>query len=1688
MRYSFSKKSSNFLFTLKIIPHIVSKSSFFIAMLFVIFSQTTIAQPYNNSWINHSQSYYKFKIANTGIYRIDSNTLANAGIPISAIDARNIQIFARGLEIPLHIEGESDGVFNSTDYIEFYAQKNDGWFEEDFYGGSSNHPNPYYSLINDTICYFLTWNNITSNNRYSLETDINFGAYTPIPSFNKEVVSSFSTNYFAGETVAVGGSSLSKFGYNSTEGWFDLVYNVGQTRTKNISSKNSLIGGTGATLEAVVLGESNYASITTGDHHLEVSLAGNVFDLIYDGYQKIDVQLTFPTSDLGSTTTPVNFKSINDLGTPVDRQAIAFLKLTYPHTLDLEGLSVFDKIFVSDNMSGTKSYLNISNFTGTGNVVFYDLTNNKRISVVSSGSNHQVLVPNNGNEKECYITYDSEINNITSLTAVNGNGTFTNFLTSSVDSAFIIITHPSLITEANAYSSYRTTTGHNPFVVNIEELYDQFAFGIEKHPYSIRNFIDFIADNWSVKPHNLFLLGKAIKAIDSRQNNTFFHNNLVPSFGVPASDHMLTAGLNGTINEPVIPTGRLAATNGTEVNWYLNKIIQYENPAPSSGAGETDWMKRILHFAGGTILSEAALFSSYLANYEAIIEDTLFGGNVHPFSKTTSNPIQISLTDSIKNFIGDGVALMTFFGHGSATGGFDQNIDNPTSWPNQNGKYPFLLGNACLTGDIHLTTNNSVSETYVIIEDKGVIGFLASVDLGLTSYLNTYSTEFYHNLSHKNYNKSVGSQIVNTIKNIQGTGNSYFTNSTCLGMSLHGDPAVIINAFEKPDFMINSSSINISPAIVTSELDSFDINITIKNLGNAVNDTIIMKLTRVYPEIQYGDTAYVKVFKSPNYEETYTFTLPVDPLRGLGNNNFNVSVDVINQVSEIWETNNDLSFSVNIQSGNLTPIYPFEYAIVPSQGVTLKASTANPFEPAKNYIFQLDTTDLFNNPIESTIINQAGGIYTWSPTTLQNMPDSMVYFWRISKDSVDATGYRWKERSFQYIPGKEGWEQDHFFQFKNDGFQFLDYNRTSRSFDFINGSAQLKVLVQGALTSTETSNNKVLLDADAIANDGWTYNTAIHTVVLDSLSLEPWDANQINMGQANVPGTGIPNNFIFRNGSPAQMDALAYMLIDSVPDNNYIVVWSWYPLSFSNYNAFTPSLANAFQSLGSTLLPSIQDSLPFCFFVKKGNLATVLEAVGDSIDHKNLSISTTLTTNANYANIFSEILGPASSWDSLSWRTSALELNTTKDSSILNVYGVDMSGNETLIIPNLPTDSADILITNQINAAAYPYLKLNSYLADDSLFTAPQLNRWHVTYSEAPEAALAPKINFSFSADTVNEGENIKLTIAIKNVSIHDMDSLLISFSVIDQYNGVHFLPYARQQPLLADSIFIATIEFSSYGYPGLNSLSIDVNPNNDQLEQYHFNNVAQIPFFVLSDKINPILDVTFDGIHILDGDIVSPTSEIVIELTDENRYLALDDTSDYAVYITYPNGTEKRKYFYMNGQQVMHFIPGSLPKNKSKIIYKDNFTTDGIYKLRVQANDKTKNNSGNSDYVINFEVINHSSITNIVNYPNPFTTATKFVFTLTGSQIPDVFKIQIITITGKVIREINKEEIGNINIGRNISEFTWNGTDTYGDRLANGLYLYRVITKIDGENIDHRSSNADQFFKENFGKMYLFR
>lgn len=1685
----------------------MNKTLLIIFLLCIGCGNAVQAQNYGNEWINYSQPYYKIKVTQDGIYRISYSALASSGIPLSTFDPRQIQIFANGVEQYIYVHGENDGFFNSGDYIEFYGKRNRGDFDAGVYDNTADIPNPDYSLFNDTTVYFLTWNSSITNRRVSIETDRNFSGYTSESYVWFNSRTNYTAKYFNGKTDLNG---ITDPRYTDSEGWFDSGFDVNSATSysRSIPTPSVYTSGPAADIDLLLVGASDYANTNPNpDHHVVMNFAGLNVDTLFEGYVPIRVLKSRPASSLTTGATVFSFTLPNDLGSAVDFSTLSYINIRYPRQLNLNSSGSI--LFESNDGAGAKTYFAFTGLTAptTDTVVVHDLTNHRRILTSRAGTNVNFLVPNSGNTKQIYIVSESNVLSVASLQPVNSSGTsgyFINYGDAAYSGTdYLIVTHRSLLSKANEYGAYRSTTGYTPLVADADLLYDEFAYGINKHPLGITNFTRFARTYFADTIHGLFLIGKGYRAGDTqynyRRNTTYNSLTLVPSFGNPPSDNLFTSELEDNNYAPAIPTGRLAARNSTAVGWYLEKMQDFETeqnqPYNPADPFANQWMKRVLHFAGGSEYSQMLTLLNYLNHYRDTLQAPYFGADVKTFSKSSTAPIQQNQSDSLKDLINEGVAILNFFGHAAGIG-FDISIDNPQDYSNYK-RYPFLIANSCFAGDLYQPTNSSAEE-FVLIENKGTIGYLGSITKSLMTSLDSYSSELIRRISKQDYNKPIGYIMMETVKTLQSYTTSSYIRDVCLEMTLHGDPVLRIGGQPQPDLMLTTGSIYFNPSNVTSDLDSFTVNVIAHNVGMAVSDSVILELTRIFPD--NTTEVFSKMIRCPAFSDTIPFTLPVSPLNGVGLNSFSAMVDAFDALSEANETNNSTNTTLFIISNDVNPVYPYEFEVLPDTFVTLVASTGYAMAATGTYIFQIDTTDSFDSPflVQSNPISQSGGIIEWAlPFSMLSMPDSTVYFWRVSSTSNN----NWRESSFQYITGKRGWGQAHFFQFKKDDFNYVSYNKPSRILEFINTIVNIQAQTgyfPYILWSEEWYKiNNILKGQWSCTN----YNgDGMKFAVFDTLSISPWantdpDLNGLGPFDALNCRSYVYYDFdFFTYGEPWY--SRMYNMIDSVPDGYYVLAFS-----HRNHNAqnWPDSLYEAFESIGSNVIRTLPNNSPYIIFGRKGYLNMADERVGAGITSI-ISGSWDVTTNWKEGYIESTTIGPAAEWGSLHWRVKSFEPGIWTDTVRLSVIGIKQDGTEDVVIADLPPipDSLDILnLSSRIDASVYPYLRLHMNMSDDSLRTPAQLERWQVLFEPVPETAIDPVSFFTFYNDTVQEGEMVKMAIATRNVGPVDFpDSLSVAYWLIDNDRNIHEIAWKKLRLHPVGDILVDSISFSSEGFAGSNSLWVEFNPVDsatgyyDQLEQYHFNNIAEIKFVVGKDLINPMLDVTFDGIHILDGDIVSAQPLIDIMLKDENKFLLLDDTSAFRIYLLRPGAADlERVFFTENGQENMRFYPPSATSNNTaRIEFPAGAFPDGVYKLVVQARDKSGNESGSIDYSINFEVINKPAITDVLNWPNPFSTKTHFVFTLTGSVVPEYFKIQVMTVTGKVVREIDKSELGPIHIGRNITEYAWDGRDEFGDQLANGVYLYRVIVKLDGQQMEKIETPAGQYFNKEFGKMMLIR
>lgn len=119
-----------------------------------------------------------------------------------------------------------------------------------------------------------------------------------------------------------------------------------------------------------------------------------------------------------------------------------------------------------------------------------------------------------------------------------------------------------------------------------------------------------------------------------------------------------------------------------------------------------------------------------------------------------------------------------------------------------------------------------------------------------------------------------------------------------------------------------------------------------------------------------------------------------------------------------------------------------------------------------------------------------------------------------------------------------------------------------------------------------------------------------------------------------------------------------------------------------------------------------------------------------------------------------------------------------------------------------------------------------------------------------------------------------------------------------------------------------------------------------------------------------------------------------------------------------------------------------------------------GFHSLKVKAWDAVNNSSEASlDFVVAADeelVLSH-----VLNYPNPFTTRTQFWFEHNQPGQELWVRLQVFTLTGRVIKTFQKT----INTpGNRSSELEWDGRDEFGDKVARGVYLYRLTVTAPGK------------------------
>ncbi len=114
---------------------------------------------------------------------------------------------------------------------------------------------------------------------------------------------------------------------------------------------------------------------------------------------------------------------------------------------------------------------------------------------------------------------------------------------------------------------------------------------------------------------------------------------------------------------------------------------------------------------------------------------------------------------------------------------------------------------------------------------------------------------------------------------------------------------------------------------------------------------------------------------------------------------------------------------------------------------------------------------------------------------------------------------------------------------------------------------------------------------------------------------------------------------------------------------------------------------------------------------------------------------------------------------------------------------------------------------------------------------------------------------------------------------------------------------------------------------------------------------------------------------------------------------------------------------------------------------------SEGKHTITLKAWDVANNSS---ESTIEFTVVGSKDIKiqNLVNYPNPFTTNTEFIFQHNQPGIPLDIKLEVFTVSGKLVKSFNEVIVNEGFLSRDIR---WDGRDDFGDKIGKGVYVYKL-------------------------------
>ncbi|MBW6491755.1 MAG: type IX secretion system sortase PorU [Lentimicrobium sp.] len=748
--------------------------------------------------------WYKFYLAESGVYKITFDDLKNLGINTNGLNPDKIRIFGNGgamlnmtagvitaddlHENSISVFTATPGVFAQGDYILFYGKGPQTWIRNPL-SGRLDHTTHLYA---DEACYFLTigaenGRRITFTEPPQNPADYFVNEYTALFHYEKDLYNLIKSGRkwfgekmdFYNRTLNIPQVTFSDIipGSNAV-----IRYGIAGRSTTNALSFNFLVNNQ-------VVGTSTLAKITSKYDY--------AFDLI--------TSATFtPPADMLDIQFKFNPLSSTDLGW------LDFITLNVQCSLKFTGgqMSFRDSKSIANNrisefsLSNANTVTEIWDVTDPLNVFLVNYTRSG--DVVKFNSNTTVL-------KEFIALNGTSYNSIRPGEKISNQN-----LHSIGNYDLIVITHPDFSSQAQTLATAHNDMGEiSAIVVSLPEIYNEFSSGIQDIT-AIRNFMKMLYDRGrdAGYPKYLLLFGNASYDVKNRipQNSNFVpsfqsDNSIKTTASFLSDDYyvLLDDGEGGSNAAGMldVAVGRMPVRTQQEANTVVEKTITYmANDAPVHG----DWRNTLIVLADDedrnahlnqaegltdSILRNHPVYNTEKIYFDAFKQVSTPGGSRYP-------DVNRELVSKVEK----GALVVNYIGHGGEVGWADERIleiADINSWTNYSRMGLFFTA-TCEFSRFDNPGHTSAGELVFLNPDGGAMSMITTTRLAFSSNNAALNLSFADTAF-----KSTGGNIPRLGDILKYTKNQNGSGANTRHLTLFGDPSI---RMPLPKHKVITTSIN----------------------------------------------------------------------------------------------------------------------------------------------------------------------------------------------------------------------------------------------------------------------------------------------------------------------------------------------------------------------------------------------------------------------------------------------------------------------------------------------------------------------------------------------------------------------------------------------------------------------------------------------------------------------------------------------------------------------------------------------------------------------------------------------------------------------------------------------------------------------------------------------------------------